>query len=484
MTETMEAREVGFVTRAKRYVFFVEGLPSARVNDIIVDEEGNRALVQALADTYLMALALDPLFVRAGARFMLPKDPYKLSLGDHLFGRIVNALGEPIDGGVPFPPASSPLILDADAPGIDRRVPVKDQLYTGATLVDTLLPIAKGQRQLIFGGEHAGKTSFLTGVVRHQKEEGHVCIYVLIGKSVSELSRVASDILSSNPGKTIIVAGLSDQLPPRIAIAPAVAFAIAEHFQRQQLDVIVILDDLDAHAKYLREIALLEERLPGRESYPGDLFYQQAHLIERSGTFVDEAGGGSITTLPVVSTDIENFSGIISTNLMSCTDGHLLFMPELQGEGVYPAISDERSVTRMGRQAQTLTQKQLSARVRLHLSRYRQQREYTQFSVQLKDDVRAALKLGEMLDHALRQDPSETIPFDVQVPLVALTLTAFLQSRDLDFFLKNRTAVREALEKHPDLAELRAGVRAGMPLDAYLSLLESKRPIFETICHA
>lgn len=476
-------REVGFVTRAKRYVFFVEGLPSARVNDIIVDDEGNRALVQALADSHLMALALDPVHVRAGARYSLPAEQYRLSLGDHLLGRVVNALGEPFDGGKRFPPGNVPLVLEADAPGIARRLPVKDQLYTGSTLVDTLLPIARGQRQLIFGGEHAGKSSFLINVVRHQKAADHVSIYVLIGKPIGELDRITREILSGEGGKrSIIVAALSDQLPSRIAIAPSVAFSIAEHFQKQGKEVLVILDDLDAHAKYLREIALLEERLPGRESYPGDLFYQQAHLMERSGTFVSEAGGGSITTFPVVATDVESFSGIISTNLMSCTDGHLIFLPELQGEGIYPAISEERSVTRMGRQAQTLTQKQLSMRVRLHMSRYRQQRDYAEFSVQLKDDVRAALHLGELLEHALRQEPGETIPADIQVPLLTLVLTSFLQENYIGFFVAHKRAIIDAIEKRSDLQDLRAGARSGMPLDAYLALVEGKRTIFEDIC--
>ncbi|MDB5238004.1 MAG: hypothetical protein JWM46_274 [Candidatus Kaiserbacteria bacterium] len=485
MADLTTAREIGFVTRAKRYVFFVEGLPSAKINDIIVDKDGNRALVQSLSDSYVMALALDPVYVRAGTRYMLPREPYLLALGDHLFGRVINSLGEPIDGGKSFPVGDIPLVLDADAPGIELRVPVKDQLYTGCTLVDTLLPIATGQRQLIFGGDHAGKSSFLIDVVRHQKAADFVSIYVLIGKSVSELGRVSREILTGKEGaKVMIIAALSDQLPSRIAIAPSVGFAIAEHFQKQGKDVLVILDDLDAHAKYLREIALLEERLPGRESYPGDLFYQQAHLMERSGTFVKEHGGGSITTLPVVATEAQNFSSIIPTNLMSCTDGHLMFVPELQGQGIYPAINEERSVTRMGRQAQTLTQKQLSARVRLHLSKFRQQREYSQFSVQLKDDVRAALKLGEMLEYALRQNPGDTIPADAQVPLVALTLTPFLEEKEVEFFVTNKEKLRKAIEDDPDLQELRAGARAGMPLDAYLSLMGSKHDVFEKICHS
>ncbi len=486
MNEKEPIREIGFVTQAKSYVFFVEGLPSARINDVILDEEGNRALVQSLSDSHLVALALDPVDVRTGARYTMLAQKYQLSVGEHLFGCVINALGESVDRTKIFPPGNVPFLLGTDAPGIDMRTSAKYQLYTGYTLVDTLLPIARGQRQLIFGGDHAGKTSFLTNVVRHQRDEGHISIYVLIGKSVSELNRVSSAIFDSAGGHTrsIIVAALSGELPPRISIAPSVAFTIAEYFQRQGKDVLVVLDDLDAHAKYLREIALLEKRLPGRESYPGDLFYQQAHLMERSGTFVESAGGGSITTFPVVAVDIESFSSIIPTNLMSCTDGHLLFLPELQGEGVYPAVSIERSVTRMGRQTQNLTQKQLSMRVRQLLGRYRQQRNYADFSVQLKDEVRAALHFGELLEQALQQDPSETVSVDVQVPFVALVLTSFLHGRDNDFFVAQRRKILNALENRSDLQDLRAGALSGMPLETYLALLEDKKEIFEDVCRA
>lgn len=481
-----EAREVGFVTRAKRYVFFVEGLPSARINDVIFDEEGNRALVQSLSDSFLTAIALDPVNVRSGARFALPKDGYTLSLGDHLFGRVVNALGEPVDGGRSFPPGDTPLVLDVEAPNIASRTPVKDQLFTGSTLVDTLLPVARGQRQLIFGADRAGKTSFLTDVVRSQTSPDQVSIYVLIGKSVSELNRVMRSLFSGvSSSNAIIVAALSDQLPSRIAIAPSVAFSIAEHFQSRGKHVLIILDDLDAHAKYLREIALLEERLPGRESYPGDLFYRQARLMERSGTFVESVGGGSITTFPVVAAEIEDFSGIIPTNLMSCTDGHLLFLPELQAEGIYPAITQERSVTRVGRQAQTMTQKQLSTRVRLLLSQSRRQRDYAEFGSHLKEEVRAAVHQGYLLEHALRQSPGEIIPSEVQVPLVALALTPFLQKRDLAFFISNKQAISDALRSNPELEDLRSTVREGaLPLDAFLTFLTTKQPVFENVCRA
>src|SRR3989338_6915731 len=256
--------EVGFVTEAKQYVLSLHGLPSVRVGDVIVREDGGRAIVRSLSSDDLTALSLHHGAPQAGERYTHLKEPRLYSLGDHLFGRVINALGEPADGGNPFPPGNAPLILDVDAPGIDVRAPIKDQ------------------RQLLFGPVKNGKTEFLTDIILNQETFGTICVYAVIGKSLSELERIEKRLVRAK-GKNIIIAALSDQPSPLIALAPAVAFLIADHFQRKGRDVLVILDDLDMHAKYLREIALLESRLPGRESYQGDLFYEHAHLLERSG---------------------------------------------------------------------------------------------------------------------------------------------------------------------------------------------------------
>ena len=258
------SREVGFVSEAKQYVLSLSGLPSARVGDVIIRQDGGRAIVRSLSGEALTALSLHHGAPQAGERYTRLEEPRLYSLGDHLFGRIINALGEPVDGGDSFPPGNAPLVLDVDAPGIDVRAPIKDQLYTGVTLIDTLLPIAKGQRQLLFGPVKNGKTEFLTDVILNQEAFDTICIYAVIGKSLSELERVESRLVRAK-GKNIIIAALSDQPSPLIALAPAVAFLIADHFQRKGKDVLVILDNLDMHAKYLREIALLESRLPGRE---------------------------------------------------------------------------------------------------------------------------------------------------------------------------------------------------------------------------
>ena len=313
------------MTKAKRYLLTIEGLPGAKVNDLIQDEDGNMAIIRALADDHVSALAFsgDP---RPGDRYRYRKDNQLYPCGKELFGRIINPLGEPVDGKGSLPRGNTALQLEVDAPGIEVRVPIQDQLETGITMVDTLIPIARGQRQLVFGPMHSGKTTFLTETVLEQQKRGLVCIYAVIGKPIVGLRKVADTILKEGGEKTIIVAALSDEPAPVVFLAPSVAYQLAEYYAREGEHVLVILDDLDAHAKYLREIALLEGRLPSTESYPGDIFYQHAHLMERSGHFTEELGGGSITTLPVIQTEFKNFSDLIPTNLMACTDGHLAFL--------------------------------------------------------------------------------------------------------------------------------------------------------------
>ena len=477
--------EVGFVVGAKQYLLSIEGLPSARVNDVVADETGNRALVRALSDEYVTALALDAVLPRSGARYGYLPQPHLFSLGEHLFGRIINALGEPIDGGEAFPAGNTPLVLDVDAVGIESRVPMREQLYTGITPVDTLLPIANGQRQLVFGPLRSGKTTFLTDIVLNQRAYGVVCIYAIIGKSLSELQIISETILrKEEQAPNIVIAALSGQLSPVVALAPAVAFLVADHFQKQGKDVLIILDDLDAHAKYLREIALLEERLPGRESYPGDLFYQHAHLMERSGSFDKATGGGSITTLPVIEADSKDVSDLIPTNLMSCTDGHFSFDGALQAEGLYPALSEEQSVTRVGRHAQCLVQKQLSTRIRMLLGAHRRQREYAQFGTQVSEEAQRVLHQGELIEHTMRQERYQRIPADVQVPLLALTLTPFLLERDVAFLDGHKKALIAGLQEDSALQDLRQLARTDTPLTTYLERLEAKQEIFETLCRA
>jgi F-type H+/Na+-transporting ATPase subunit alpha len=482
MPKTDTREEVGFVVKAKRYLLAIEGLPSARVNDMLVDENGNRAIVRSLSDDHVSALALSGT-AKPGDRYTYLGNAHMYSCGDHLFGRIIDTLGAPVDDKGSFPPGTVPLALEVDAPGIELRVPIHEQLYTGISLVDTLVPIAKGQRQLVFGPMHSGKSTFLTETVLAQQAHGTVCIYAVIGKPVTGLRKISDTILKNgSASKTVIIAALSDEPASVISLTPSVAFLLAEYYQSQGEHVLVILDDLDSHAKYLREIALLEGRLPSTESYPGDIFYQHAHLMERSGHFTQEMGGGSITALPIIQTDFKNFSDLIPTNLMACTDGHLAFMPTLRAEGLYPSISLEQSVTRVGRQSQHKLQKELTTKTQILLGAYRQQKEYAQFSAELSKETKQVLHRGAVVEALLLQDPYHGIPADVQVPLIALAFTSFFDEQDPSVVVTLRRKLAQELASNAKLANLRAMAFGTIELDDYLKEIEKMHPIFTEIC--
>ena len=484
MKTDTRAHEVGFVVSAKRYLLTIEGLPSARVNDILVDANGNKAIVRALHPTHVSALALSGV-AQPGDQYQFVKGAYHYCVGDYLFGRVIDALGQPVDGKGSLPPGTVPLRLEVDAPGVEVRVPIHEQLHTGVTLVDTLVPIAKGQRQLIFGPQHSGKSTFLSETVRAQAKAGTVCIYTVIGKPINGLKKITDYILSDDlsGAKTIVISALSDEPAGRIILAPSIAFLLAEYYQAQGEHVLVILDDLDSHAKYLREIALLEERLPSTQSYPGDIFYQHAHLMERSGHFTKALGGGSITALPVIQTEFKNFSDLIPTNVMACTDGHLAFLPGLRAEGIYPSISLEQSVTRVGRQSQHTLQKQITTKTQILLGMYRQQKEYAQFSSDLSEQTKEVLRQGSVLEALLQQDTSEHIPLDVQVPLLALGFTDFFVGHSEAQVLIQRPRIVEALLSHAGLQSLReTALNDDVMLDDYLHEVEAVHDLIATVC--
>jgi len=482
MQNSTRNKEVGFVIRTKRYLLAIDGLPSARVNDLLMDEKGNLAIVRSLADDHVSALALTS-NAGPGDRYSYLESDYMYASGDQLFGRIINTLGIPVDGKGSLPPGTLPLQLELDAPGIEQRVPIHEQLVTGVTIADLLIPIAKGQRQLLFGPMRSGKTTFLTETVLAQKAKGTVCIYLVLGKPVAGLRKVTDTILGNeDDGKTIVIAALSDEPASVIALAPSIAYLLAEYYRSQGEDVLVILDDLDAHAKYLREIGLLEGRLPSNESYPGDIFYQHAHLMERSGHFNEKLGGGSITSLPVVQTDLKNFSDLIPTNLMACTDGHFSFVPMLRAEGIYPSINIEQSVTRVGRQAQQTMQKQLTTKIQILLGNYRQQIEYAQFSADLNDHTKEILRRGKVVETLLYQEPYKTVPAATQVLLLALVFTDFFDGKDSTFVDIHKDALTEALCTDVLFTDLRKQALEKVVYDDFIKKLSALTPMLEKIC--
>lgn len=482
-----EEGEIGFVIQAKGYLLTLEGLPSARIDNIIRNGSGQRAIITALSEDRIEALLLDRGNPKAGDRFVLNKEGILYAFSEALFGRAVNVLGEPIDGMGDLPKGDTPLNLEGGAPAMSARKMMTDQLFTGMPAIDILVPIAKGQRQLVTGPISSGTTAFLESVVANQADTDVVCIYTFIGKPVSYVEDTIGRIFSEQGNKnSIMVVAFSDEPAPMIYLAPTVALELAESFSWEGKDVLLILDDLGSHAKYLREIALMSGQVPGRESYPGDMFYQQAHLLERGGRFNKSFGSGSITILPVLETNIEDISSLISTNLVSATDGHLFFSPLTHAEGHFPSVIPEESVTRVGRKTQSNLAKQLSIRVQTLIAEYKRQRRYLEFGTQLSENTRRTIARGETLSVFLDQEQMSFIPMEVQIILLALVFTKLFDGKESSFARSNRDAIVAKILKPGKNAEIASVVesaqRGSISAEQFLRKLSVTVPYFEKIC--
>ena len=437
--------EIGFVKQTREFIAFVDGLPSAKINDLVENEAGVRGLVSALSRDSVEIWILDEGNIQPGQTFKSTNSRLTVPLGNFLLGRAINPLGVAIDGRPPFPVSERTINaeLDSPAPGISARKFIDQQLVTGITILDSLIPVGKGQRELVLSDARSGKQDFLINIIVNQKKTGVICIFAAIGKPLSEVRSVI-DILRANEALdyTVIVATASSDPAPLIFVTPQTAFTIAEFFQKQGKDVLVILDDLGNHAKIYREIALLGNRSPGKESYPGDIFYVQAHLLERAGNF---QGGGSITALPVIEINLNDFTTFIPTNLMSMTDGHLMFKAALRSQGKRPAIDTSLSVSRVGRQTQVRIVNLLSQQIRQVLSEAQSLETVSRFSSELPMETQIVLKQADILTELISQEPLTKIPIEVQLAVLGLVFTSFLRTKNIlkykkslfDLFLKN-----------------------------------------------
>lgn len=477
-------QEIGFVVSSRDFLVFLDGLPTIRVNDLVESESGLRGWINSLYDDKAEVLMLDEGQITPNMQFKRLASRLSVTVGDFLLGRAVNPLGVPIDGKGNISKGKDKVLeLEQAAPGIESRQFISKQFLTGITLIDTLVPIGKGQRELILGDAHSGKTGFLIDVIVSQKNTGVICILALVGKP-SVAVRNLIDILRSNKALdyTVLVATSSSDTPPLIFLTPKTAFTIAEYFQKKGKDVLIILDDLGIHAKIYREIALLSNKSPGRESYPGDIFYQHAHLMERAGNFLPAFGGGSITALPVIELNLNDFTTFIPTNIMSMTDGHLLFKASLRSQGQTPAIDISLSVSRVGRQTQDQLSNLLSTRVRQVLSAASDLETIARFSSELPPQTQLILRRRDQILELLKQDPLVSLPKQIQVILLALPFTSFFQDKNRLFVEKYKRILAEHFLKNVTLLPLTKFVPKLKTDEELINLLEQTTPILTKIC--
>lgn len=474
----MNTQEVGYVLSSRNYLAFLDGLPSVKIHDLVQTESGNMAVVNAVFQNHVEVFLLDETAIFPGELFSYTGKKLTIPVGDFLIGRAINPLTTPIDGkGLISKGKSKTFELENRARGIESREFIKEQFATGVMLLDTLVPIGRGQRELIMGDGHSGKTRFLINLMVNLKNKDTICVYGAIGKPTNSIKNILNALQVNNAfSYTVVVAASSTEPPPLILLVPQAAMTIAEYFQAQGKDVLVILDDMGVHAKVYRELSLLGNRSPGRESYPGDIFYQQAKLLERAGKFNKDHGGGSITALPVIEIPMGDFTGFIPTNLMAITDGHLLFKSNLYNKDQRPAIDISLSVSRVGRQTQNLVTNLLSRRIRQTQALANELETLARFSTELPPETQAILRQKNLIDEMIRQEDLTDIPLPVQSVLFGLIYTSFLQDKNDVFLRKHKQAIIALFSNDPNFTPITQNVQKAQSDSEVIKLLENISP--------
>ena len=396
--------EGGVVISSADGIVHVEGMNRAVYGEIVTFDNGAKGMVESVDPEQLGIMLFDgaetvgvgTMVTRSGKRAGIP-------VGDAFLGRVISPLGEPIDGKGPIEAVGyNP--IEKQAPGILERQSVDTPLHTGILAIDSMFPIGRGQRELIIGDRQTGKTSIATDAILNQKNTGVLCIYVAIGQKASSIARVAGDLQKHGAmSYTTIVAATASDSAPLQYIAPYAGTALAEYFMSQGKSVLIVYDDLSKHAVAYRAISLLLRRSPGREAYPGDVFYLHSRLLERSCRMRDDLGGGSITALPIVETQAGDVSAYIPTNVISITDGQIFLESALFNAGNRPAVNVGLSVSRVGGAAQTKAMKKANANLRIELAQYKDMESFAQFSLDLDAETRRQLDHGKALMEMLKQ---------------------------------------------------------------------------------
>lgn len=414
--EISKDQEVGTVISVGDGIATVYGIYHAMYGEVVTFENGLKGMVQDVrANSMGCILFGKDTGIKEGTKVARTGKQAGIPVGDKFIGRIVNALGEPIDGKGEIQ-AEEYRPIENPAPGIIDRKSVTVPLETGILSIDSMFPIGRGQRELIIGDRQTGKTSIATDTIINQKGKDVICIYVAIGQKASTVAKVVSNLekYGAMEYTTVFSATASDCAPLQY-IAPYAGTALAEYFMYQGKDVLIVYDDLSKHAVAYRALSLLLERSPGREAYPGDVFYLHSRLLERSSRLSEEAGGGSITALPIIETQAGDVSAYIPTNVISITDGQIFLESDLFFSGMRPAVNVGLSVSRVGGAAQTKAMKKASGSVRIDLAQYREMEVFTQFSSDLDEATTAQLKYGSCLMELLKQPLCSPLSLHQQV---------------------------------------------------------------------
>ena len=451
----IEVSETGVVILVGDGIAKASGLDKCMANELLEFPDGSFGMAQNLEeDTVSIVILGSDQGIKEGDIVKRTGRVVSVPVGEALIGRVVNALGEPIDGkgeiaAAAFHPIESP------APGIIERKHVNRPVQTGIKAIDSMIPIGRGQRELIIGDRQTGKTTIATDTILNQKGKNMICIYVAIGQKRSTVAQVVDNLTAAGAmDYTIVVSATASELAPMQYIAPYAGCTMGEYFMHQGKDVLVIYDDLSKHAVAYRAISLLIRRPPGREAYPGDVFYLHSRLLERAAQLSPELGGGSLTALPIIETQAGDVSAYISTNVISITDGQIFLESELFNSGVMPAVNPGISVSRVGGDAQIKAMKKVAGSLKLLYSQYRELQSFAQFGSDLDADTKARLALGERIVAVLKQKNNNPKEVAQQVCIIYAVTKGYLNDIELEKIPEFEKQLEEFMDNyHPAVLE-------------------------------
>ncbi len=447
----IEQSETGTVILVGDGIARASGLEKCMSGELVEFENGTYGMAQNLEENTvsIVMLGTDE-GVREGSTVKRTGKVVSVPVGEALIGRVVNALGQPLDGKGPID-ATEYRPIESPAPGIIDRQPVNVPLQTGIKAIDSMIPIGRGQRELIIGDRQTGKTVIATDTILNQKGTGVICIYVAIGQKQSTVAQLVNTLERGGAmDYTIVVSATASELSPVQYIAPYAGCAMGEYFMQKGKDVLVIYDDLSKHAVAYRALSLLIRRPPGREAYPGDVFYLHSRLLERAARMSDEKGGGSLTALPIIETQAGDVSAYIPTNVISITDGQIFLESELFHSGVMPAVNPGISVSRVGGNAQIKAMKKVSGTLKLIYSQYLELQSFAQFGSDLDDDTKFRLAQGQRIVEILKQDRNAPVPVEKQVCIIYAVTHKYLQEIEVEQVKEYEQGLYEYLDTNTD----------------------------------
>lgn len=457
----LQLREVGSVLEVGPGIVRVDGLPHVQLDEV----------VRFPGNVLGMAFNLDPkevgvILLDRGDQLTAGMEAHRtgrvldVPVGDGLLGRVIDALGRPLDNRGPVPSVQR-RPFEREAPAIMDRLPVTVPLQTGLKVIDAMIPIGRGQRELIVGDRQTGKTAVALDTILNQKDTGVLCVYCAIGQKSSAVAKLIADLKRYGAMDYCVVVVAEGDSPPGLQyVTPYAATSIAEYFMEEGRDALIVYDDLTRHARAYRELSLLLRRPPGREAFPGDIFYIHSRLLERSTHLREELGGGSLTALPIVETEAQNVSAYIPTNLISITDGQIYLSPEFFSNAVLPAVDVGKSVSRVGGKTQLPVYRAVAGDLRLSYAQFIELEAFSRFSTQLDEETRRTLEHGRRVREVLKQPQYQPIPVPEQIAVLVALTEGVLDEVPLDQMRQAQDAIRQAIAKEPELsASLSSGAK-------------------------